>query len=160
MHAATGSVFVFQILGYVCVHSSLLDLWFYVYLPPSMLRVLSPFPISGCIFLIASMVRSELLFSPCVCGLLLSYFGHFRAKNNSEIALLSLSCVHHFWLPSCFPFSFTELWIAWFCCVYVVVGIWNVWEWEWRLGMLDKLGVFGSLIDRTRGLDFFSTTPE
>ena len=47
-----------------------------------------------------------------------------------------------------------------FSCVCVVVGIWTVLEWEWRLGMLDKPGVFGSLINRARGLDFFSTTPE
>ena len=45
-------------------------------------------------------------------------------------------------------------------CLYAVVGLWTVLEWERRLGMLDKPGVFGNHIDRARGLAFFSTTPE
>ena len=44
--------------------------------------------------------------------------------------------------------------------MYAMVGIWIVLEWEGRLGVLDKPGVFGSLIDRARGMDFFSTTLE
>ena len=47
-----------------------------------------------------------------------------------------------------------------FCCMYVVVGLWTVLEWERGLGLLDKPGVFGSHKDRLKGLDFFSTTPE
>ena len=35
---------------------------------------------------------------PHECGLLLSCFGHVRAKNNSKIFLLSQSCVSPFWL--------------------------------------------------------------
>ena len=47
-----------------------------------------------------------------------------------------------------------------FCCMYAVVGLRTELEWGWELGLLDKLGVFGSHIDRARGLVFFSITPE
>ena len=47
-----------------------------------------------------------------------------------------------------------------FVCVYAVVGLQTVLEWDEGLVFLINLGVFGSHIDRARGLDFFSTILE
>ena len=58
-----------------------------------------------------------------------------------------------------FPFSSPELWIARFCCVYAVVGLWTVWSGIEDWVCLRNLGL-GSHLDRVRWLVFFSTTPE
>ena len=97
------------------------------------------------------------------CGSLLSHFGHDRAKNdlgiefpNQSYVLTKLSPRFCSMVFSFLPQSSELLDFS----VYVVVGIWTILEWEWRIGLLDKIGVFGCLIYRARGMDFFSTPPK
>ena len=59
---------------------------------------------AGGIFLPHS--AEKLVLFPHECGLLLSFFDHVRAKNNSGITLLSLSCVSPFLVAVMFPFFF------------------------------------------------------
>ena len=47
-----------------------------------------------------------------------------------------------------------------FCCMYAVVGLYIVLEWDEGLVCLINLGVFGSQTDRARGLAFFSKASE
>ena len=76
------------------------------------------------------------------CRLLLSRFGHDRAKNDSGIKFPSQICELLALLYVCSGWSSD--------CVGVERKAW----------LPDKLGVFGTHTDRTRGLAFFSKTPE
>ena len=67
------------------------------------------------------------------CGFLLSHFGHDRAKNDLGIKFPRESCVlpklsprFVLWCLIFFPRAVNCL----FCCVYAVVGLWTVLEWE------------------------------
>ena len=98
--------------------------------------VVFPMSVGCCWVVLATLGPRTTLGSPCLAW---AVYHHFGCSNVS--------------------FSSPEMWINWFFYVCEVVGLWTVLEWEWRLGVLDKPSVFGSLIDRARGLPLFNTPP-